>query len=85
VKWKVPLKSGNVHVEVTGLGAGVVDRLRQLNVEVDPVDPGGAPQGEWTHVVGRNIKFQNRRSELYWAARRLLDEAAKLQGALATA
>lgn len=73
-KWKVPLGTGNVHVEVTGLGAGVVDRLRQLNVEVDPVDPGGGPQGEWNHLVGDKIKFKNRRAELYWVARRMLDE-----------
>lgn len=50
-------KPDAVFVDVTGLGAGVVDRLRQLKYAVIGVDFGGKPlQG----------KFLNRRAEMWW-------------------
>lgn len=46
-KWRVPVEGGYVHVDTVGLGAGVVDRLTQIGVDVDPVDFGQqAPKGE---------------------------------------
>lgn len=85
-KWRVDPRSGNLHVDVCGLGAGVVDRLREMGVEVDGVDFGEGVtnteadgtkrhmRGDWEEYVGDKIKFFNLRSELHWSARRLLDE-----------
>ena len=78
-KWRVPLRAHAVHVDVVGLGAGLVDRLTQLGVLVDPVDfgwkaPEGRMRGDWSQYLGRDVKFKNLRAELHWSARRLLDE-----------
>ena len=64
----------NVHIDVIGLGAGVVDRLREQGHNVEGVDFGARPVGDWTEVIGSEVKVQNRRSELYWAARCALDQ-----------
>lgn len=64
----------NVHIDVIGLGAGVVDRLREQGYNVEGVDFGARPVGDWTEVIGSEVKVQNRRSELYWAARCALDQ-----------
>lgn len=64
----------NVHIDVIGLGAGVVDRLRQKGKYVDAVDFGAPPMGDWPDLVGRTVKVLNRRAELYWAARQALNE-----------
>lgn len=58
----------NVHVDDCGLGGGVVDRLRQMNQQVDAVDVGAGPQGDWSRLVGEQ-QFQNRKAELWWAFR----------------
>lgn len=71
-KHEVPAK--NVHVDVCGMGAGVVDRLRELGLRVDAVDFGAGPQEDWRGVVGRDAKFGKRRSELYWVTRQLIIE-----------
>lgn len=44
-------------VDVTGIGAGVVDRVRQLGFDVIDVDSGSKPI---------NGKFLNRRAEMWW-------------------
>lgn len=68
---KIP--GSRVHVDVTGLGGGVVDRLRQLGVWVDAVDFGGAPANDWPHLMGETVLY-NRRAELHWIFRRVLEE-----------
>jgi hypothetical protein len=65
---------GNVHVDVIGLGAGVVDALCNADMMVDGVDFGANPFGDWDWLIGSNIKPLNRRAELYWAARMALQE-----------
>ena len=62
----------NVHVDV-GMGAGVIDRLKQLGRYVDAVDFGQAPKYDWKWLTGQ-VKFANRKAELHWVARRLLQE-----------
>lgn len=62
----------NVHVDVIGVGAGVVDRLRELDVHVDGVGFGDGPAGDWRRVCGPKAQFKNRRAELYWVLRQLL-------------
>jgi len=71
-KYGVPFE--NVHIDVIGLGAGVVDRLREKGKYVDGVDFGGTPLYDWPTLVGRDAKMLNRRAELYWVARQALNE-----------
>ena len=65
---------GNVHIDVTGLGAGVVDRLREKGKNVDGVVFGGKALGDWPHLLGNDVQVLNRRAELYWVARTALNE-----------
>ena len=57
-----------VFVDEGGVGGGVVDRLRELGAPVYGVHFGGAAQ--------RPTRFYNRRSEIFWELRRLLNDAA---------
>lgn len=63
----------NVHVDAVGMGGGVVDRLRQLGYWVDAVDVGGEARYDWKWLTGQTL-FANRKAELHWIARRLLEE-----------
>jgi phage terminase large subunit len=63
----------NIHIDSVGIGAGVVDRLRQMGYMVDAVDYGAAPKYDWRSVTGQMV-FTNRKSELHWVAKRLLEE-----------
>jgi len=60
----------NVHIDL-GMGAGVIDRLAEAGWGVDSVGFGSKPRGEHKRVCGR-MKFRNRKAELHWAARRML-------------
>jgi hypothetical protein len=51
-------------VDQGGLGAGIVDRLRELNVPVIGVNASGAPTG----LHGPEL-FLNKRAEMWWAMR----------------
>lgn len=62
-----------VHVDATGLGAGVVDRLRQVGLACDSVDFGAAPIGDWPQLMGET-RPKNRRAELHWVYRRAFQE-----------
>ena len=62
----------NVHIDVIGIGAGVVDRLREQGHQVDGVNFGAGAVGDWAGIVSQEIEFLNRRVELYWACRELL-------------
>lgn len=50
-------KPTTLFVDQGGVGAGVVDRLQQLGVNVTPVDFGGGPTDD---------RFDNRHSEMWW-------------------
>ena len=56
-----------VFVDEGGVGGGVVDRLRELGAPVYGVHFGGSAQ--------RPTRFYNRRSEIFWDLRRLLNDA----------
>jgi len=71
-EWGIP--GANIHVDVSGVGGGVVDRLREAGRPVDAVDFGAAAQGDWDHLIGRTMRFRNRRCELHWVAHRLIEE-----------
>ena len=62
----------DVHVDVGGVGAGVVDRLRERGLGVDGVDFGGRALGDWALLLGRDFRALNRKAELHWAARQAL-------------
>lgn len=69
-----PIPARNVHIDKGSMGGGVIDRLRQLGYQTEPVDFGGGPEGDWISVVGYEVVFLNRRAELMWNFRRLLEE-----------
>lgn len=73
------IKPENVHVDVIGVGGGVVDRLAEEGFVVDAVNFGGGTEGDWIGVTG-DTSFKNRRAELYFAARLLLQERAFIIG-----
>jgi hypothetical protein len=56
-----------VFIDQTGIGSGVVDRLRQLGRRVIGVDFGGKAIDE---------KFQNKRAEMWWALSRWIETAS---------
>lgn len=65
--------AGAVKVDADGLGSGVVDRLRELNIEVTEIH-GGAKAND-------PERFANRKAELYWAFRdRLIAGDVDLMG-----
>ena len=66
-EWQVP--GENLHVDLDGLGAGVVDRMREAGWSCDPVDFGGKAQGDWNWLIGNDVKILNRRAELHWVGR----------------
>lgn len=69
----IPVSAQNVHVDITGLGIGVMDRLNQRGYYVDGVDFGSAPVGDWLDLTGEML-FLNRRAELHFIYRRALEE-----------
>jgi hypothetical protein len=50
-----------MHVDLIGVGAGVYDRLRELEANVIPFDAGASAYDP--------LRFRNRRSECYWELR----------------
>lgn len=67
------IPASHIHLDATGVGAGVVARLRQRGLYVDAVDFGSAPEEDWDDLHGETI-FVNRKAELYWTLRRALQE-----------
>lgn len=67
------LPGERVHIDTIGIGAGVVDRMRQLGYWIDAVHAGGEPKGDWRALCGE-MRFKNRRAELHWIARRAFQE-----------
>jgi hypothetical protein len=68
-----PIPAGNVHVDDTGVGGGVVDRLRQCGYYVDAVDFGSGPKYHHRRITGQ-VQFQNYKAELFWTLRREMEE-----------
>ena len=72
-EWNV--EPSNVHVDLDGLGAGVVDKMREEGLGVDAVDFGGGPAHDWSWLIGNDVKILNRRAELHWVGRMALMNA----------
>lgn len=66
-------------IDVIGIGAGVVDRLRELGYNIDAFNG-----GEKTNLtdVSTEVEFVNRRAAAWWTMRELLDPQYDLQIAL---
>ena len=63
---------GYAVVDVIGIGAGVVDRLRELRLPVEAFNAGeGTPRTDLSGELG----FVNKRSAAWWSMRELLDPA----------
>jgi hypothetical protein len=72
-------KGGRAVVDVIGLGAGVVDRLRELGNKVDAFN---ASESTDQKDASGEVGFVNKRSAIWWRFRELLDPASKVKIAL---
>jgi hypothetical protein len=61
----------NCGVDVCGLGAGVVDRMREAGWKVRPVDFGAEAERHWNHTIGRDANHIRLKPELHDVARAL--------------
>lgn len=68
-----PVPAQNVHVDYTGVGRGVVDRLRQMGEWVDGVEFAESMRHVSPRLNG-SMLFRNVKAELFWTLRRLLEE-----------
>jgi hypothetical protein len=66
-------RDARASVDVIGIGAGVVDRLRELHL---PVEPFNASEGTKRKDSTGELGFTNVRSAAWWAMRELLDPTA---------
>lgn len=66
IKRERPLQ---VFVDGSGIGAGVVDRLRQLNFSVTDVNGGNS---------SLNTRFLNKRAEMWWEMKEFIEGACEL-------
>lgn len=62
----------NVHLDVTGIGAGAADDLQRVGMAVDEVNFGAGPVGDWPELTS-GMEVKNRRGELHWIAARLIE------------
>ena len=72
-------KGGRAVVDVIGLGAGVVDRLRELGHKVEAFN---ASETTDQKDVSGEMGFINKRSAAWWGFRELLDPSSKVKVAL---
>lgn len=63
----------NVHIDATAIGKGPYDRLREKGLFVDGVNFGSKARYDWRQITGE-MKFRDRKGELYWVMRRVLQE-----------
>jgi hypothetical protein len=70
---------GSAVVDVVGIGAGVVDKLREDKWQVEAFNAGEAT--EWKDVSGE-LQFANKRSAAWWNLREMLQPGGKRQVAL---
>lgn len=66
-----------VFVDAGGLGAGVVDRLKYLNIAVRGIDFGGRPDGDMM-TANSGIRYANKRAEMWGRMRDWLGAGAML-------
>lgn len=71
-----PIPDRNIHVDATGgsLGKALWYEARKGGHYLDGVDFGGAPEGDWQRLVGAETYFKNRKAELHWIFRCVLQK-----------
>lgn len=64
----------HVSIDDGNMGGGVVDRLHELNKEVNGIPFGSKPVGDWEGygLDSDGMTFLNRRAEMYWNVRALV-------------
>ena len=72
-EWTGSIPANRINVDKTGMGEGVTDRLAQQGYSVNRIDFGSKPKKDWPELNGEMI-FANRRAELHWSYRRVLEE-----------
>ena len=73
IRWEVS-EAGAVKVDASGVGGGVVDDLHRRGIYVDAIDFGAGPQNDWERLIGRTVKFKNRRSELHYIYMKMMQQ-----------
>lgn len=58
-----------INVDGIGMGAGVVDRFRELGWPVNDIQFGEGPSYDQQDFIEGDMQFVNRRAELHWAVR----------------
>lgn len=61
----------NVHIDATGLGSGIVNRIREQGFDVEGVVFSASPTGQWADIL-HDQHAENRRVEMYLVAAQLL-------------
>lgn len=64
-----------IKVDAAAGGAGVVSECQRLGWDVDPVNFGEGPAGDWPDITA-DMELRNRRCELHWVMARLVEEGA---------
>lgn len=65
----------NVHIDNAPVAAGVIDTAARAGCMLDRVGFGDAPSNAWRDLVG-DVRFKNRRAEMYWVLRELVRRKA---------
>lgn len=65
----------NVHIDNAPVAAGVIDTAARAGCMLDRVGFGDAPTNAWRDLVG-DVRFKNRRAEMYWVLRELIRRKA---------
>lgn len=76
-QYNVPV--GNINFDaIGGVGGSIRKAFEDARAGVHPVFLGQPPVGDWEYLFSRDAKFQfiNRRAELHWALRCLLEQGA---------
>jgi hypothetical protein len=65
----------NVHIDNAPVAAGVIDTAARAGCMLDRVGFGDSPSNAWRDLVG-DVRFKNRRAEMYWVLRELIRRKA---------
>ena len=70
----------NVFLDAVGVGAGVVSRLHELNLEVNGIKAGEKPTERKPHEEQMNpVEFYNLRAEMHWKMKQWIREGGALE------
>lgn len=74
---KIPLH--HIHYDsIGGVGSQLTRQFELKGIPADPINNGAPPAGDWKALFSEDPRFRNRRAELHWVCRCLL-EVAKVE------